>query len=73
VLNKPIYTGGALNTAVDIAKLSVLANEQKNQQLRVGIAVQTIAAYVAVIREQSLLALYQQSLSVFTASTKRCN
>ena len=63
VLNKPIYTGGALNTAVDIAKLSVLANEQQNQQLRVGIAVQTIAAYVAVIRDQSLLALYQQSLA----------
>ena len=62
MLNKPIYTGGALNTAVDIAKLSVLANEQQNQQLRVGIAVQTIAAYVAVIRDQSLLALYQQSL-----------
>lgn len=63
VLNKPLYTGGALNTAVDIAKLTVTATTQQNQQLRVGIAVQTIAAYAEVIKTQSLLALYQQSLA----------
>ena len=63
VLNKPIYTGGALDSAVDIAKLNVTASEQQTEQLRVGIAVQTIAAYVAVIRDQSLLELYKQSLA----------
>ena len=62
LLSQPLYTSGALNTAVDIAKLNVSVSEQHREELRVNIAIQAIAAYAAIVRDQSLLALYQQSL-----------
>jgi len=63
VLSQPLYRGGALTAATDKAKLSVTASEYQRQQLRVNIAIQAVAAYAAVVRDQSLLALYQQSLT----------
>ncbi len=62
VLSQPLYTGGALTAATDMAKLSVAASQQQSEQLRVNVAIQAIAAYTAIVRDQSLLSLYQQSL-----------
>lgn len=62
ILSQPLYTSGALNTAIDMAKLSVNVSEQQREELRVHIAVQAISAYTAIVRDQALLSLYQQSL-----------
>lgn len=62
-LSQPVYTGGALGAAVDMARLRADAALADGQDRRVQVAIEAIAAHAAVVRDQSLLALYTENLN----------
>lgn len=70
VLSKTLYSGGALESQTGIAKQQVAVSEAQLAQNKVTIAIQTIAAYANVIKQQQLLALYQQSLQTLQQAQK---
>lgn len=70
VLSKTLYSGGALEAQSAIAEQQVAVSQAQLEQNKVSIAIQTIAAYANVIKQQQLLALYQQSLQTLTQAQK---
>lgn len=70
VLSKTLYSGGALEAQSAIAEQQVAVSQAQLEQNKVSIAIQTIAAYANVIKQQQLLALYQQSLQTLTKAQK---
>lgn len=73
LVSQPIYTGGALQGSVDVARLSVDSSRQHLQRTRVDVAIQAIAAYAAVVRDQALLSLYQQSLQTLQQAAQEAD
>ena len=65
-LSQPVYTGGALSAQSEMARLRVDAEQFSGQDTRVRVAIEAIAAYAGVVRDQSLLALYIDSLATLT-------
>ncbi|HEX5359851.1 MAG TPA: TolC family outer membrane protein [Fluviicoccus sp.] len=61
-LNQPLYTGGALEAGRDLAGSQAEASRFSGEDLKIRIAVDAIAAHAAVVRDQALLGLRQESL-----------
>lgn len=61
-LNQPLYTGGALEAGRDAAGLLAAARHFSTDDIKVRIAVDAIAAHAAVVRDQALLNLQNESL-----------
>ena len=61
-LNQPLYTGGALEAGRDAAGSLAAARHFSTDDIKVRIAVDAIAAHAAVVRDQALLNLQNESL-----------
>ncbi|PTQ89044.1 TolC family protein [Agitococcus lubricus] len=66
VVNQSLYSAGALDTAVDMAKLQLTVSETAQLQRQITIAMQTIIAYAAIGKDQSLINLYQQTVNTLS-------
>ncbi len=62
--SQPLYTGGRVSAAVNAAEATVLAGRQNLRNLEQTILQQVIQAYQDVLRDQQIVAIRQQSVTV---------
>jgi outer membrane protein len=62
--SQPLYTGGRVSAAVNAAEATVLAGRQSLRNLEQTILQQVIQAYQDVLRDQQIVVIRQQSVTV---------
>jgi outer membrane protein len=65
--SQPLYTGGRAAGAVDAAEATVLAGRQALRNVEQTVLQAVIQAYQDVLRDQQIVAIRQQSVTVLTA------
>ena len=63
-INQPIYQGGALSTAITVARAEVMTGRQNLRQTETGVLGQVITAYVDVLLSQNLVAISRQNVEI---------
>ena len=63
-VNQPLYQGGALATAINVARAEVLTGRQSLRQTETGVIGQVITAYVDVLLAQDLVTISRQNVEI---------